>query len=116
MNPVRITIRGPSGRRGRARRGGPASRVGGPLHGALARRGARALLHCDCGFEASGVDEDELVTKVQRHAWEVYGMALSHDEALLVAFHAELRENAPPAVPLRRTTEEARREQTESDE
>lgn len=63
------------------------------------------VLHCDCGFEASAVDEDELVAKVQRHAWEVHGMALSHDAGLLVAFHAELRENAPPAVSPRQTAE-----------
>ncbi len=66
---------------------------------------ADMVLHCDCGFEASAVDEDELVAKVRRHAWEAHGMALSHDEALLVAFRAELRENAPPAVSLRQTTE-----------
>lgn len=66
---------------------------------------ADMVLHCDCGFEASGVDEDELVAKVQRHAWEAHGMALSHDEALVVAFRAELRENTPPAVSPRQTAE-----------
>jgi hypothetical protein len=63
------------------------------------------VLHCDCGFEASAVDEDELLAKVQRHAWEAHGMALSHEEALLLAFRAELRENEPPAVPRRQKTE-----------
>jgi Protein of unknown function (DUF1059) len=63
------------------------------------------VLHCHCGFEARAADEDELVEEVQRHAWEAHGMALSHDEALLLAFRAELRENAPPPVPPRRTTE-----------
>jgi hypothetical protein len=51
------------------------------------------VLRCDCGFEASAPDEDALVAKVRRHAWEAHGMALSHDEALLLAFRAELRAN-----------------------
>jgi hypothetical protein len=48
------------------------------------------VLHCDCGFEARAADEEELVTEVQRHAREAHGMALSHDEALLLTFQAEL--------------------------
>jgi Protein of unknown function (DUF1059) len=48
------------------------------------------LLRCDCGFEARGEDEDGLVAEVQRHAWEAHGMALSDDQALLLAFRAEL--------------------------
>jgi Protein of unknown function (DUF1059) len=51
------------------------------------------VLHCDCGFEARATDEDGLVAEVQRHAREAHSMALSHDEALLLAFRAEL--NAP---------------------
>jgi Protein of unknown function (DUF1059) len=51
------------------------------------------VLHCDCGFEARATDEDGLVAEVQRHAREAHGMALSYDEALLLAFRAEL--NAP---------------------
>ena len=38
--------------------------------------------------------EEGLVAEVQRHAWEAHGMTLSHDEALLLAFRAEL--NGPP--------------------
>ena len=53
------------------------------------------MLHCDCGFEARAADEDGLVAEVQRHAREAHGMALSHDEALLLAFRAELGETAP---------------------
>jgi predicted small metal-binding protein len=41
-------------------------------------------LTCDCGFEARGEDEEELVEQVMRHAREAHGMALSHDEALAV--------------------------------
>ena len=51
------------------------------------------VLHCDCGFEARAADEDGLVAEVRRHAREAHGMPLSHDEALLLAFRAEL--NAP---------------------
>jgi Protein of unknown function (DUF1059) len=60
-------------------------------------------LHCDCGFEARALDEDGLVAEVQRHAREAHGMALSHEEALLLAFRAQLEENAPTAIP-RQTT------------
>jgi hypothetical protein len=62
------------------------------------------VLHCDCGFETSAQDEYALVAEVQRHAWEAHGMTLSHDEALLLAFRAELNEEAPPTVPPETTT------------
>jgi hypothetical protein len=55
----------------------------------------KKALQCDCGFEASGHDEEELVAEVQRHACEAHGMALSHDDALLLAFRAELDKEAP---------------------
>jgi hypothetical protein len=48
------------------------------------------VIHCHCGFEARAEHEDELVAEVQRHASEAHGMALSQDEALLLAFRAEL--------------------------
>jgi Protein of unknown function (DUF1059) len=54
-------------------------------------------LTCDCGFIARARDEVGLVTEVRRHAWEVHGMLLSHDEALLLLFHAELA--GAPAIP-----------------
>ena len=64
------------------------------------------VLHCDCGFEAKAADEDELVAEVQRHAREAHGMALSRDEALVLAFRAELREQeSPTAIPPRQPTE-----------
>lgn len=62
------------------------------------------VLHCDCGFEARAAGEDELVAQVQRHASEAHGMALSHDEALLLAFRAELDEKAPLTIPRETTT------------
>jgi hypothetical protein len=55
----------------------------------------KKTLQCDCGFEASGHDEEQLVAEVQRHARETHGMALSRDDALLLAFRAELDEEAP---------------------
>ena len=48
------------------------------------------VLHCDCGFEARAVYEEGLVAEIERHALEAHRMALSHDEALLLAFRAEL--------------------------
>jgi hypothetical protein len=67
------------------------------------------VLRCECGFEARGADEDGLVAEVQRHAREAHGMAISHDEALLLAFRAQL--NRPPTTfpePAPRTDQEER--------
>jgi hypothetical protein len=36
------------------------------------------------------------VAEVHRHAWEAHGMALSAEQALLLAFRAELDEEAWP--------------------
>jgi hypothetical protein len=55
------------------------------------------VLHCDCGFDARGEDEDGLVAEVQRHAREAHGMALSYDEALVLAFRVQL--GASPTTP-----------------
>jgi len=62
------------------------------------------VIHCDCGFEARAADEDGLVAEVQRHAREAHGMGLSHDEALLLAFRAELNSEALTTTPRDRTT------------
>ena len=56
------------------------------------------VLHCECGFEACAEDEDRLVAEVQRHAREAHGMALSHDEALLLAFRVQLGARTPPTI------------------
>jgi hypothetical protein len=56
------------------------------------------VLHCQCGFEARGGDEEALVAEVSRHAREAHGMALTNDEALLLAFHAELDQEAPTTL------------------
>ena len=47
-------------------------------------------LTCDCGFIARAPDDAGLANEVLRHAWKAHGMPLSHDEALLLLFHAEL--------------------------
>jgi hypothetical protein len=57
------------------------------------------VLQCECGFEARAEHEDGLVAEVQRHAWEAHGMALSPDQALLLASSAELDTTAPSRKP-----------------
>ncbi len=61
------------------------------------------MLHCDCGFEARAEHEDALVAEVRRHAWEAHGMALSPDQALLLASRAELKATAPSRKPVSET-------------
>jgi hypothetical protein len=56
------------------------------------------VLRCHCGFEARAAGEDGLVVEVQRHAWEAHGMALTNEEALLLAFRAQLEEEAPADI------------------
>ena len=48
------------------------------------------VITCECGFDARAADEEGLVAAVRCHAAEAHCMPLSHDEALLLAFHAEL--------------------------
>ena len=61
-------------------------------------------LHCHCGFEARAEDEDRLVAAVRRHALEAHGMALTGDEALVLAFRVALDEEAPTTIPRETTT------------
>ncbi len=60
-------------------------------------------LKCDCGFTVRAGDEDGLVAEVQRHAYEAHRMTLSHDDAVMLAFRAELEAiplpTAKPATP-----------------
>jgi uncharacterized protein DUF1059 len=58
------------------------------------------FIHCDCGFDARADHEDGLVAEVRRHAWEAHGMALSPDQALLLAFRAELDATPPSRKPV----------------
>ena len=64
-----------------------------------------AVITCECGFEARAADEEGLIAEVRRHAAEAHCMPLSHEEALLLAFRAELRETARPGIPRRQTTD-----------
>jgi predicted small metal-binding protein len=70
------------------------------------------VVRCDCGFEARAANEDGLVAAIQRHAWEAHGMPLSHDEALLLAVHAELVDETtlPTGLARRQTEQHARGE------
>jgi hypothetical protein len=66
-------------------------------------------LTCDCGFTAQARDDVGLATEVRRHAWEAHRMLLSHNEALVLLFHAELaRATAIPARPQTETGTEER--------
>jgi Protein of unknown function (DUF1059) len=58
------------------------------------------VIHCDCGFDARSEHEYGLVAEVRRHAWEAHGMALSQDEALVLAFRAALDATAPSRKPV----------------
>jgi hypothetical protein len=59
------------------------------------------VLHCNCGFQARAAHEEGLVAEVRRHASEAHAMTLTHEEALLLAFRAELDETPLPTIPSR---------------
>jgi hypothetical protein len=69
------------------------------------------VLKCDCGFEARAQDEEELVEAVRRHARDAHGMALSPDEAVFLAFRAELDSRAFLAISLHSPVREERKEE-----
>ena len=48
------------------------------------------VAHCDCGYEASGNDEAELVDEIRRHALTAHGIAFSFEDALLVVLRSQL--------------------------
>ena len=62
------------------------------------------VLPCDCGFTARAEDEQGLLAEIQRHARDAHGMTLSHDDALLLAFRAELDTNPPSTITRKPTT------------
>jgi Protein of unknown function (DUF1059) len=68
------------------------------------------VLRCDCGFEARADDEGELVAQVRRHAWDVHAMALSREQALLLAFRGELNDVSWPRRLVRETGGETARD------
>jgi len=53
------------------------------------------VLHCDCGFEARGDDEVQLVDQIQRHALEAHGMELTRAQVRVLASRAEPAETIP---------------------
>jgi hypothetical protein len=57
-----------------------------------------------------GAHEHTLVAEVRRHAQDAHGMALSYEDALVLAFRAELDDEAPTAT-LRETTTPTEREE-----
>jgi len=59
------------------------------------------VLHCNCGFETRAAHEQGLVAEVRHHASEAHGMTLTYEEALLLAFRAELDETPAPTIPSR---------------
>ena len=67
------------------------------------------VLRCHCGFEVRGAHEHTLVAEVRRHARDSHQMALSHEEALVLAFRAELDE--APTATLREPTTPTEREE-----
>jgi Protein of unknown function (DUF1059) len=69
------------------------------------------VLVCECGFEARAPDEEALADKVRRHASEAHGMTLSQDEALMLAFQAELYRDAPTAIARETTAPEQKEEE-----
>ena len=43
------------------------------------------VVQCDCGFTVRSVDDDKLVTDLQKHAKEHHKMNLSRDQVLAMA-------------------------------
>jgi Protein of unknown function (DUF1059) len=66
------------------------------------------VLQCDCGFEARAEDEGAFIAQVQRHAVETHGMSLSTEQALLLAFRAQLGQTAWPGRVRSETADEVR--------
>jgi hypothetical protein len=66
-------------------------------------------LTCDCGYEARAGDAEALAVEVQRHASRAQGMALPHQEALLLVFRGELALLPTTARPTRTDSNEEER-------
>jgi predicted small metal-binding protein len=47
------------------------------------------IINCDCGYVVRGSTEDELAEAAIRHAREVHGMELTHEQALALAVAAD---------------------------
>jgi predicted small metal-binding protein len=53
------------------------------------------VARCDCGYEATGADEAELVAAVRRHALSAHGIAFSTEDALLAVLRSQLEDGVP---------------------
>ena len=53
------------------------------------------VIRCDCGFEASAVTDDELVTKAQGHARRVHDVELAAELILALARPQPTRSDGP---------------------
>ena len=52
------------------------------------RRIVELTLRCECGYEARGDDDEQLVAAVRGHARDAHGMTLSLDDARLLVRRA----------------------------
>jgi len=71
---VRAPVRGPRSGRGRAGRGAHSPRRGGPLHAALARRGALARLLCRAGGAAHDPSRDDPAHRMWTAFAHIHGL------------------------------------------
>lgn len=55
---------------------------------------ASRVIRCDCGFEAIGTTDEELVAGAQRHALDAHGTEVSRDLVLDLATEG-LRQDPP---------------------
>jgi hypothetical protein len=56
------------------------------------------VLRCECGYEVRARGEAEFVAGIQLHARETHGVEFTHEEALLLAFRAELDDETSPGL------------------
>jgi hypothetical protein len=48
------------------------------------------VLRCECGYEVRARGEPEFVAGIRRHARKAHGVEFTREEALVLAFRAEL--------------------------
>jgi hypothetical protein len=56
------------------------------------------FLPCECGYVVVATNEADLVAEIRSHARETHGMELSYEDALVLAFRAELVQRTPAAI------------------
>ena len=54
------------------------------------------MIRCDCGYEATGADDDDLVAQAQAHARQVHGTDVSAEVVLRLT---QTPRRAPTALP-----------------